>query len=235
MAIPKPNRPEYSATIPSTGKRIKYQPFSVKEEKVLILAAESQDVDEVSNAISKVLTNCITSPAGIKVEELALFDIEYLFLRCRAKSVGESVTVKITDPSDPDYTVDHKIEIDKIQVHRDKNHKDLIEIDDKIKLKMKYPDISFFSEGVDVSDVNSGVNTIGRCVSQIVVEDEEYNREDMTDQEVQEWLESLTSAQFGKVREFFDTMPRLKHSITLKNKKSGENFTVVLEGLADFF
>ena len=234
MAIPKPARPEYSATIPSTGKRIKYQPFSVKEEKVLILAAESQDVDEISNAISNVLNSCITT-AGVDARDLALFDIEFLFLRCRAKSVGETVTVKITDPDDETYTVDHTINIDKILVHKTKGHTDLIDIDENTKIKMRYPDISFFSEGVDLSDVNSGVNTIAKCVSQIVVGDEEYNKEDMSDQEVQEWIESLTSAQFSKLREFFDTMPTLKHEITLKNKNTDKNFTVELRGLADFF
>ena len=234
MGIPKPVRPEYSATIPSSGKRIKYQPFSVKEEKVLILAAESKDLDEITNAIHNVIKSCVTT-AGFDPNDLALFDVEYLFLRCRAKSIGESISVKITDPSDPSYTVDHKILIDKIQVHKEKSHKDVIELDDKLSIKMRYPDISFFNNGIDISDVAAGVSTISRCISQIVVDGEEYNREDMTNKELEEWVEGLTQAQFSKLRVFFETMPRLQHKITLKNKNTGNDFTVVLEGLSDFF
>ena len=234
MGIPKPVRPEYSATIPSSGKRIKYQPFSVKEEKVLILAAESKDLDEITNAIHNVIKSCVTT-AGFDPNDLALFDVEYLFLRCRAKSIGESISVKITDPSDPSYTVDHKILIDKIQVHKEKSHKDVIELDDKLSIKMRYPDISFFNNGIDISDVAAGVSTISRCISQIVVDGEEYNREDMTNKELEEWIEGLTQAQFTKLRVFFETMPRLQHKITLKNKNTGNDFTVVLEGLSDFF
>ena len=117
-ALPKPKRPEYSTTVPSTGKKIKYQPFTVKEEKVLVLAAESEDLDEISNAISNVLSNCVTSPADFDPEKLALFDIEYLFLKARAKSVGESLKLLVTDPNDASYTVEHEVNIDTIKVKR---------------------------------------------------------------------------------------------------------------------
>ncbi len=118
MALTKHIRPEYSTTLPSTGKRIKYQPFSVKEEKVLILAAESNDPDEIINAITNVLQNCVTTPADFKVEELALFDIEYLFLKTRAKSAGEKIKLKVTDPNDQTFTKEHEINIDKITVEK---------------------------------------------------------------------------------------------------------------------
>ena len=235
MSLPKPVRPEYSTTIPSSGKKIKYQPFSVREEKVLILAAESGEQDEITNAIINTLERCITSPSDFKVSELALFDIEYLFLKTRSKSAGEKITVMVTDPSDSSYSVQHEIDIDKIKVVKNPNHTDLINISEDIKLKMKYPDITFFNEGVNIEDVNKGIKTIGSCVSQIVVGEEVYNSADMTTSEIEEWLEGLTTEQFGKISQFFMTMPKLSHKLTLKNKKSGEDFTVVLEGLQDFF
>jgi hypothetical protein len=235
MALPAPNRPEYTTTIPSSGKKVKYQPFSVKEEKILVLAAEAQDNIEIANAVAKTLRNCVVSPQDFNVDELALFDIEFLFLKCRAKSVGEKVTLRVTDPSDETFTVEHSINIDKITVDKPKEHKDLIQISDDIQLKMKYPDITFFANGVDLNTMASTVDVIAKCVSAIVHDDEVYNRADMTDSEIEEWIESLSTAQYNKVIEFFLTMPRLKHTITLKNTNTGNNFSITLEGLADFF
>ena len=235
MSLPKPSRPEYSTTIPSNGKKIKYQPFTVKEEKVLILAAESQDMDEISNAISNVLTKCVTSPADFKVESLALFDIEYLFLKARAKSAGEKLKVNISDPDDPDYSVEHEINIDKIAVIKDKKHTDLISLTEDISVKMKYPGVEFFAEGLKIDGIEESMETIARCIGQIVVGEEVYSEGDMTTEEITEWVEDLTTEQFANILEFFKTMPKLKHSITLKNKNKETDFTVVLEGLADFF
>jgi hypothetical protein len=233
--LPKPIRPEYNTSIPSTGKKIKYQPFTVKEEKLLILAAESQDQDEITNAIINVLQNCITSPSDLDVEELALFDIEYLFLKARSKSIGEKIDLIVTDPDDTDYRVEHSINIDKIGIDRTPDHTDIIKINDNMTLKMRYPDITFFNEGVDVGSVTRSIKTIGRCVSSLVVDDEVFNRSDMQEGEIEEWLESLTNAQFKKVTEFFETMPKLRYKFTLKNERTGKDFEIVLEGLADFF
>ena len=235
MSLPKPVRPEYSTTIPSSGKKIKYQPFSVREEKVLILAAESGEQDEITNAIINTLERCITSPSDFKVSELALFDIEYLFLKTRSKSAGEKITVSVTDPNDDTYSVEHEIDIDKIKVVKNPDHTDLVDISEDVKLKMRYPGIDFFSEGINIDNISSSIETIGKCISQIVMGEEVYNSADMTSDEVIEWLEGLTTEQFGKISQFFMTMPKLSHTLTLKNKKSGENFTVVLEGLQDFF
>ena len=235
MALPKNIRPEYSTTIPSTGKRIKYQPFTVKEEKVLVLAAESADPDEVTNAISNVLTNCITSPSDIKVTDLALFDIEYLFLKTRAKSAGEKIELIITDPNDPSFSTDCSINIDKIGVKRDESHTDLIEINEGLHVKMRYPDISFFNQGIDLSTVASQIELIAKCVSQVIADDEVYDARDMSSEEIVEWLEGLTTEQFKRIADFFSTMPKLSHSITMKNTNTGNDFTVVLEGLQDFF
>ena len=235
MALPKPTRPEYSTTLPSTGKRIKYMPFTVREEKVLVLAAEGKDPDEITNAISNVLRSCISSPSDIKIEELALFDIEYLFLKTRAKSAGEKLDIKVTDPNDPTFTADHSINIDKISVKKNEDHTNVIDIGGDILVTMKYPGIDFFNEGIDLTSITSQLSLIGRCVSQICAGEEVYNSEDMSTGEVEDWLEDLTSEQFTKIVEFFTTMPKLSHSVTIKNTNTGNDFTITLEGLSDFF
>ena len=234
MALPKPVRPEYTCTIPSNGKKIKYQPFSVREEKVLILASESQEMDEITNAIRNVLTNCITTP-DVNVDDLALFDIEFLFLRTRAKSVGEKLQVQVTDPNDETYIVDHEIDIDKIQVEKNKLHTDTIKLSGDTIVKMKYPGLDFFAEGVSLNTITERLDLAATCIQQIVVGEEVYNKEDMTTSEAEEWLEGLTSEQFVKIMDFFLTMPRLKHSFTLTNANTKKKFTIELEGLSDFF
>lgn len=235
MALPKSIRPEYNTTVPSTGKKIKYQPFTVKEEKILILAAESQDLDEISNAVSNVLSNCITSPADFKVEDLAIFDIEYLFLKARAKSAGETIKVIIRDPEDESYSVDHGIDIDKIRVIKTEGHTDLIDLSEEIKVKMKYPGMEFFTEGLKIDSIGESVETVSKCVGQIVVGEEVYNSADMETGELVEWLEGLTTEQFKKLMSFFETMPKMKHEIKLKNPNTKKEFKVTLEGLSDFF
>lgn len=234
MALPKPSRPEYTTTVPSTGKRIKYQPFTVKEEKVLVLAAESENLDEISNAIANSLTSCVTT-AGFDPHSLALFDIEYLFLKARAKSVGETVDLVISDPEDPSYTVDHSINIDNIKVEKNEDHKLLIDISDEIKIKMQYPGLEFFTEGLKIDTIAESTLTVARCINQIVIDDEVFARADMSNDEIVEWLDALTTEQFTKILDFFKTMPKLRHVVKLKNKNTGEPFEVVLEGLADFF
>jgi hypothetical protein len=235
MALPKSIRPEYTTTIPSTGKKVKYQPFSVREEKVLILAAESGEQDEITNAIINTLERCVTSPSDFKVSDLALFDIEYLFLKTRAKSAGEKVTVTVTDPNDTSYSVEHEINIDSIKVIKDAEHTNLIELDEGVSVKMNYPGISFFAEGVNIENVDESIGVVSKCVSQIIIGDEVYNKVDMTVDEITEWVEGLTTDQFQRIMGFFNTAPKLQHKIKLKNKKTGNDFEVVLEGLQDFF
>ena len=234
MALPRPTRPEYSTTIPSSGKKIKYQPFTVREEKILVLAAESQDSDEITNAVTNCIKNCVTSPADINVNELALFDIEYLFLKCRAKSVGEKLTVRVVDPSDETFVKDHEINIDKIQVIKEKNHTDLIDIDD-IFVKMSYPDINFFTEGLNFDSIESNIDLVSRCIRSITQDEEVYARDDMEEGELIEWLESLSKEQFTKITNFFVTMPKLSHTIKIRNTNTGNDFEITLEGLSDFF
>jgi hypothetical protein len=234
MSLPRPVRPEYTITVPSTGKKIKYQPFTVKEEKALVLAGESKDNDEIVNAVRNVLNICITTPE-VNIDDLAIFDIEYLFLQTRMKSAGEKITVSVTDPSDETYSVDVEIELDKIQVQKNPDHKDTIQIDKETSVKLKYPNIDSFVDGITIDNFDSATKNIKQCISQIIVGDEVYNKSDMTDAEIQEWVDGLTRSQFKKVVDFFVTMPKMKHEITLTNPNTKKEFTITLEGLSDFF
>ncbi len=233
--LPRPVRPEYSTTIPSTGKKVKYNPFTVKEEKVLVLASESGDKDEITNAVINVITNCIVSPSDLRIEDLALFDIEYLFLKARSKSVGESINIVVTDPDDETFSTEHNINIDRIGIDRNPEHSNVIFMDDELQVKMRYPDITFFTEGIEMSSLTNSMNTIAKCIDSIITGDEVYERLDMTEDEVVEWIEGLTTQQFSRLTNFFTTMPKLRHSFTIKNTNTGKDFTMVLEGLADFF
>lgn len=233
--LPKPVRPEYTTTIPSTGKKVKYQPFTVKQEKVLILAAESQDQDEIVNAIVNVLNSCITSPSDLRIEDLALFDIEYLFLKARAKSIGEKIEVSVTDPNDETFETLHSIYVDRIGVEKNEDHTDIINVAEGTSIKMKYPDISFFADGIQLNSITDSIKTICRCIESIVIDDEVYNTGDMSANELEDWIEDLTSDQFKKINNFFETMPKLSHTVTIKNTNTNKDFKVTLEGLADFF
>lgn len=235
MALPRHIRPEYSDTIPSTGKKIKYQPFTVAEAKILVLANESKDPDEVANAISNIIKICVTSPEDLKVEDLAIFDIEYLFLKVRSKSSGEKVTIRITDPSDPNgYSTEHEILIDKIQVQKDPKHNDLIKLQPDTVVKIKYPGMDYFLNGIDLSDVTKASKVLTDSITQITIGEEVFNRSDMSDKEIQEWVDSLTAKEFAECMTFFNTMPKLKHTIKLNNPNTNKPFSVELEGLADF-
>ena len=235
MGLPRTIRPEYSTTIPSTGKKVKYNPFSVREEKVLVLASESNDPEEITNAIINVLQNCITSPSDIKVEDLAIFDIEFLFLKARSKSVGEYINVRVTDTDDETFTTDHSINIDRIGIDRTENHSAVIFLSDDVQVKMKYPGIEFFAEGVDLSSITNSISTISRCIESVVSGDEVFHCIDTTKKELEEWLEGLTSEQFRRITNFFVTMPKLRHTFSVTNDNTGKEFKITLEGLSDFF
>ncbi len=176
----------------------------------------------------------MTTP-GFKVDELALFDIEYLFLKCRSKSAGETIKVIVQDPNDETFQTEHEIDIDSIKVKKNKDHTDLIDIDDTTKVKMKYPDISFFEEGIDMTSVESMSTALTRCISQIIIGEEVHVRADMSDKEIDEWVDGLTQAQYKKLVGFFETMPRLAHTFKVKNTNKDTDFEIKLEGLADFF
>jgi hypothetical protein len=238
MVLPKISVPTYSLEIPSIKKEIKYRPFLVKEEKILIIAMESDDMKQIMDAVKTVISNCIITK-GIKVDQLATFDIEYLFLNVRGKSVGESVDVLITCPDDGTTQVPVSINLDEIKVNVDENHSRDIKLDDVLSLRMKYPSLKEFVknnfDNTESASVNDTFEMISACVEQIYSEEESWNASDTTKKELNEFLEQLTTNQFKEIEKFFDTMPKLSHTIKLKNPNTGEESEVVLEGLNSFF
>ena len=238
MPLPKISTPTYEMVLPSSNKKIKYRPFLVKEEKVLILAMESQDTATVANAVNDVLKNCILS-RGIKVEKLSTFDIEYLFLNIRGKSVGEAIEVMVTCPDDGKTQVPTSINIDEIKVIIDDDHQKDIKLDDTYSLRMRYPSLdefvkNNFATASDIS-VDDTFDLIASCVDQVYSEEESWAAADCTQKELTQFVESLNSNQFKEVEKFFDTMPKLSHTVKVINPNTKKENEVVLEGLQNFF
>ena len=236
MPLPTIVTPTYELTLPSNGKKVKYRPFLVKEEKILILAIESGDPKDITRAIKDVLKSCI-STRGVKVDELPTFDIEYLFLNIRAKSVGESVELIVRCPDDGVTEVNATVYIDEIKVRKDKNHSTDIKLDDTYTLRMKYPSLEqFVNENFSFSaDVDSTFEIVASCIDIVFSEDEAWEAKDCTKKELVTFVEQFNSAQFKEVEKFFDTMPKLSHTITVTNPNTGVESEVVLEGLSSFF
>ena len=238
MPLPKIATPTYELELPSTGKTIKYRPFLVKEEKVLVIALESEDTKQITNAIKAVLKNCVLTK-GIKVETLPTFDIEYLFLNIRGKSVGEELEVNIVCPDDGETNVPVFIDLDSIQVERDDDHTNQIKLDDDLMMEMKYPSLEqFIKNNFDFEEGNQmdqSFELIATCIDKIYNEDEVWATADCTKKEVKDFLESMNSSQFKEIEKFFESMPKLKHTIEITNPKTKVKSEVVLEGLASFF
>ncbi len=238
MPLPKISTPSYELVIPSTKKKIKYRPFLVKEEKILIMAMESQDSKQIANAIKDVLSACILT-RGTKVNDLSTFDIEYLFLNIRGKSVGEEVEVMVTCPDDGETQVPTTINLDEIMVQINKDHSPDIKLDDEYTLRMKYPSMDEFIKtnfNVDGSvNVDDTFKLIASCVDQVYSEDESWAGADCTKKELSDFVESLNSKQFKDIEKFFDTMPKLSHTVNVTNPKTKKENEIVLEGLQSFF
>ena len=237
MALPRITTPIYELEIPSSKKKIRYRPFLVKEEKILIIAMESEDGKQIANAVKTVISNCILSK-GVKVEDLATFDIEYLFLNFRAKSVGENVDILITCPDDNTTKVPVTISLDEIEVQEQEGHNKDIKLDDILTMRMKYPSMSEFvknnfnnSGGIGV---NESFDLIASCIDQIYSEEESWSGSDSTKKELLEFIEQLNSNQFKEVESFFDTMPKLSHTIKITNPNTKVESEVVIEGLTAF-
>ena len=238
MPLPTIATPTYELELPSSGKKIKYRPFLVKEEKLLVLALESEDTKEISTAIKAVLKNCIQT-RGIKVEKLATFDIEYLFLNIRGKSVGEEVEVIVTCPDDGETQVPTTINLDDIQVNKNDNHSKDIKLDDEYTLRMRYPSLSEFiktnfnsTEDISVDDT---FELISSCIEQVFSEEESWASSDCTKKELTSFVEQLNTKQFKDVENFFDTMPKLSHVVKVINPNTNVENEIVLEGLQSFF
>ena len=237
MPLPKISTPTYELELPSTGKKIKYRPILVKEEKILIIAMESEDEKQITNAIKEVISSCIIT-RGVKVDQLSTFDIEYLFLNIRGKSVGEEVEVMVTCPDDGETQVPTIINLDDIQIQKGKNHSRDIKLDDNLVLRMKYPSLEEFIKnnfsGEEVT-VDNTFDLIASCVEQVYSEEESWSAADCTKKELTQFLEQLSSKQFKEIETFFETMPKLSHTVTVTNPKTGVESDIVLEGLTAFF
>jgi|TARA_R100001594_G_scaffold2506_1_gene9971 hypothetical protein len=238
MPLPTIVTPSYELELPSTGKKVKYRPFLVKEEKLLVLALETENTKDISTAIKTVLKNCIQS-RGVKVDNLPTFDIEYLFLNIRGKSVGEEVEVNLIAPDDEVTQVPVTINIDDIQVKKSEEHNNKIKLDENLMMEMKYPSLdqfikSNFDFGEEVS-MDQSFDLIGSCIDKIYNEEEVWSAADCTKKEVKDFLEQMNSMQFKEIEKFFETMPKLSHSVTFTNPKTKVESTVVLEGLSSFF
>ena len=238
MPLPKIATPTYELELPSTGKTIQYRPFLVKEEKLLVLALESEDTKEITTAIKTVIKACIKT-RGVKVETLPTFDIEYLFLNIRGKSVGEDLDVNIICPDDKVTEVKVNISLDDIKCVKDENHTNKIKLDDNLMMELKYPSLDeFIKTNFDMKEQNQmqqSFDLIAQCIDKVYNEDEVWATEDCTKKELNEFLESMNSSQFKEIEGFFTTMPKLTHKFMVTNPKTKVESEVVLEGLASFF
>ena len=240
MPLPKITTPTYELVLPSTGKKIKYRPFLVKEEKILILALESENIKQITTSIKSILKECIQT-RGVKIDSLPIFDIEYLFLNVRGKSVSEALDLVVTCPDDNKTTVPVKIYIDEIKVVKSPDHNNDIKLDDKLTLRLKYPSLDeFIKSNFDFSSRDEGAleqsfEIIATCIDQVYNEEESWAASDCTKKELLEWVETLNTNQFKLIESFFTTMPKLSHTIKVTNPKTKVENDVTLEGLSSFF
>ena len=236
MPLPTIVTPSYELNLPSSGKKIKYRPFLVKEEKILILAIESGSIKDISRAIKDVLKNCILTK-GVKIDELPTFDIEYLFLNIRSRSIGESIDLVITCPDDNETKVNKQIYIDEIEVKTNEDHNPDIKLDDTYTMRLKYPSLDqFIDENFNFDDGrDNSFDIISSCIDMVFSDEEAWEAKDCTKKELLEFVERLNSSQFKEVEKFFDTMPKISHDIEVENPNTKVKSTVKLEGLASFF
>jgi hypothetical protein len=236
--LPKIATPTYELELPSTKQTIKYRPFLVKEEKLLVIALESEDTKQITNAIKTVIKNCIETK-GIKVETLPTFDIEYLFLNIRAKSVGEEIEVNIICPDDNETNASVKINVDDIKVQENKEHTNKIKLDETLVMEMKYPSLDqFIKSNFDFSNDNAldqSFELVASCVDKIYNQEEVWAAADVTKKELMEFLDQMNSSQFKQIEKFFETMPKLSHTVKVTNPKTEVESEVILEGLSSFF
>ena len=239
MSLPKLNVPVYETVLPSTEKVIKYRPFLVKEEKVLLTAMEDGKTETIMNAVKQVLKNCIQSP--LDLDQLPTFDLEFLFLRLRAKSVGEEVTIGLKPWGCPqnngelcDKTTEVKVNLEEVKVIKDEKHTSKIMLDDNVGIKMRYPDISKIDS--DIGDnFETGMKMVKDSIDMIFTSEETHERDTISETELNDFIDSLNTEQFGKIREFFDTMPQLKHTAKYTCSTCGEEKETTITGLNSFF
>ena len=241
MPLPKINTPTYELTLPSNKKKVKYRPFLVREEKILVLALESEDQKQITDAIIQIIGDCLITK-NIDVTKLPTFDIEYLFLNVRSKSVGETVEVNVTCPDDGKTKVETSINIDDIKVVKDKNHKLIVQLDDKYSMKLKYPTLDQFIENnfdFEMAEakesVSAAMSMLSTCIDMIYDDQESWDASESTKEELDAFIDQLNTKQFQEVEQFFKTMPKLSHTLKVRNPQTDVESEVVLEGLASFF
>jgi len=236
MALPKLNTPTYELEVPSTDDKIKYRPFLVKEEKILLMAMESGKSEDVVQAVKDIVSECTFGKLNLGT--MPMFDVEFIFLNIRAKSVGEISKLKLLAPDDKKTYVDTEINLSEVKVQVDDNHTNKIELTDDMGIIMTYPTIdSFMESGIQTVTASNMLDIISSCILQIYEKKGEkvYNSKDQTKKELTEFIESMNTKQFKEVQSFFDTMPKLKHTIKITNPKTKKTTDVTLTGLNDFF
>ena len=233
MTLPTMNIPTYELEVPSTKKKLAYRPFLVKEEKILLMAMEEDKESQLNRALKQVVNNCTFEK--IKVDKLPLFDLEYIFLRIRAKSVGEVTKLSLLCQDDGETYVPVEIDLEEIEVEFQEGHTTKIELTEDVGIIMSYPTFEFLDLNIAEADVNTLFTLIGNSIHQIYEGETVHERADFNKKELKTFLESLTSEQFKKVQNFFETMPRLRHTIEIENPKTQVMNSVTLEGLQAFF
>ncbi len=231
MALPEIATPIYTLTIPSTKKKVKYRPFLVKEQKLLILAMENEDQEQILDAITNTIKACLITK--IDMATLALFDIEYLFLQIRARSISEEIEMRVTCADDGETTVDVKFMVDDVKVNFPKGHTNIIELDNDLTIEMQYPDLDYFAKINFMDEKVDEYELVAKCIKRVYVGEDDFTSDSLD--ESKEWVEGLTNNQFEKIQSFFETMPTLRHVLKVKNPKTKVVNEVVLEGLSDFF
>ena len=231
MALPEIATPTYTLTIPSTKKKVKYRPFLVKEQKILILAMENEDQEQILDAITNTIKSCLITK--VDMTTLALFDIEYLFLQIRARSISEEIEMRVTCADDGETTVDVKFMVDDVKVNYPKGHTNIIELSDNLTIEMQYPDLDYFAKINFMDEKVDEYELVAKCIKRVYVGEDDFTSDSLDESKA--WVEGLTNNQFEKIQSFFETMPTLRHVLKVKNPKTKVTNEVVLEGLSDFF
>ena len=233
MALPKLNNATYELTLPSTGEQVKYRPFLVKEQKALMIAQESEDDKQIENTLAQILNDCVLE--DIDPYKMPVFDVEYLFLRIRGKSVGEKVTIRLLCPDDEKTNVDVDINLEEVDVQMSNDHTNVIRLTKDISLVMRYPRFEDMSGFDNESQTNSLFDMIKRCVHEIHDGDTIHHRVDMSEKDLETFIESMSTQNLEEVSVFFDTMPKLIHIVKAKNPKTKKKVEIPIEGLQNFF
>jgi len=235
MALPQINTPTYELVVPSTDEKIKYRPFLVKEEKILLIAMEAQEQSGILNAVKDIVKSCTFDKFDVR--KAPIFDIEYIFLNIRAKSVGEVSTVNLRCPDDNETFVQTEIDLTTVDVQITEGHTNKIELTDEMGMIMQYPTLDSFTDSTTVINASNMLDVIASCVAQIYDKKGEdvYDAKDSTKQEIVDFLESLNSKQFLEIQKFFDTMPKLTHTVSIENPETKVKSDITLTGLNDFF